>query len=125
MNSIRKHMEEYRNSIRVIENKIPKNRLPGNPLQGVHPASIAEILLEKLKECQSPEEYNTVLNSSKGSMKARKAHDFFGWMAMQGKNQENKLGAFLHEGFWQCCDTIREKEILEERIKLEGLDYEN
>ena len=38
---------------------------------------------------------------------------------------ENKLGAYLHEGFWQCCDTIREKEILEERIKLEGLDYEN
>ena len=40
-------------------------------------------------------------------------------------SKENKLGAFLHEGFWQCCDTIREKEILEERIKLEGLDYEN
>jgi glucose-1-phosphate cytidylyltransferase len=40
-------------------------------------------------------------------------------------SKEHKLGAFLHTGFWQCCDTIREKEILEEKIKLEGLDYES
>jgi glucose-1-phosphate cytidylyltransferase len=40
-------------------------------------------------------------------------------------SKEHKLGAFLHTGFWQCCDTIREKEIREEKIKLEGLDYES
>ena len=44
---------------------------------------------------------------------------------LENLSNENRLGAFLHEGFWQCCDTIREKEILEEKIKLEGLDYEN
>ncbi len=93
MNSIRKHMEEYSNSVKVIENKIPKNKLPGNPLDGIHPVSIAEILLKNLKECQSAEDYNTSLNSSTGSMKARNAHDFFGWMAKQGKNQQYKLGA--------------------------------
>lgn len=44
---------------------------------------------------------------------------------LENLSNENRLGAFLHYGFWQCCDTIREKEILEEKIKLEGLDYEN
>ena len=83
-------MEEYRNSIRVIENKIPKNRLPGNPSDGVHPASIAEILLENLKKCQDPDDYYR-----KVRMEARWAHDFFGWLAKQkkGKNQQYKLGA--------------------------------
>ena len=28
-----------------------------------------------------------------------------------------KLGAFKHSGFWQCVDTVRDKEILEEAIK--------
>ena len=28
-----------------------------------------------------------------------------------------KLGAFKHSGFWQCVDTIRDKEILESAIK--------
>lgn len=28
-----------------------------------------------------------------------------------------KLGAYKHSGFWQCMDTIRDKEILEEAIK--------
>ena len=28
-----------------------------------------------------------------------------------------KLGAFRHSGFWQCVDTIRDKEILEAAIK--------
>jgi glucose-1-phosphate cytidylyltransferase len=28
--------------------------------------------------------------------------------------KENQLMAFRHEGFWQCMDTIREKQILEE-----------
>ena len=28
-----------------------------------------------------------------------------------------KLGAFKHNGFWQCVDTIRDKEILEQAVK--------
>ena len=28
-----------------------------------------------------------------------------------------KLGAYKHFGFWQCVDTIRDKEILEQAIK--------
>ena len=28
-----------------------------------------------------------------------------------------KLGAYKHSGFWQCVDTIRDKEILEIAIK--------
>lgn len=28
-----------------------------------------------------------------------------------------KLGAYKHPGFWQCLDTIRDKEILEQAIK--------
>ncbi len=28
-----------------------------------------------------------------------------------------KLGAFKHNGYWQCVDTIRDKELLELAIK--------
>lgn len=28
-----------------------------------------------------------------------------------------KLGAFKHNGFWQCVDTLRDKELLEEAIR--------
>lgn len=31
--------------------------------------------------------------------------------------KEKKLSAYKHNGFWQCVDTLREKEILEESIK--------
>ena len=30
---------------------------------------------------------------------------------------QKKLYAFKHSGFWQCMDTIRDKEILEKEIK--------
>ena len=29
----------------------------------------------------------------------------------------NKLGAFKHNGLWQCMDTIRDKQILEDLVK--------
>ena len=32
-------------------------------------------------------------------------------------SKKNKLGAFKHDGYWQCMDTIRDKEILEKTIK--------
>lgn len=39
-------------------------------------------------------------------------------------SKEKKLGSYQHNGFWQCCDTIREKQILEEKIISLGLNYE-
>lgn len=30
---------------------------------------------------------------------------------------KNRLNAFKHNGFWQCMDTIRDKEILEKELK--------
>ncbi len=30
----------------------------------------------------------------------------------------NQLNAFLHHGFWQCMDTLRDKEILEKCIQI-------
>ena len=30
--------------------------------------------------------------------------------------KKKELIGFKHEGFWQCMDTIRDKEILEENI---------
>ena len=32
-------------------------------------------------------------------------------------SRKNKLGAYQHEGFWQCMDTVRDKELLEKQIK--------
>ena len=30
---------------------------------------------------------------------------------------KGQLTAFKHDGFWQCMDTLRDKEILEKKIK--------
>ena len=32
-----------------------------------------------------------------------------------------KLGAFKHNGFWQCVDTARDKELIENLIKFKKL----
>ena len=34
--------------------------------------------------------------------------------------KKRKLVAFKHEGFWQCMDTLRDKEILEKKIKIKN-----
>ena len=31
--------------------------------------------------------------------------------------KKNELSAFKHQGFWQCMDTLRDKKILEDKIK--------
>ena len=31
--------------------------------------------------------------------------------------KKKELGAYKHKGFWQCMDTIRDKEILENKVK--------
>ena len=36
---------------------------------------------------------------------------------LQKISKKNQLYAFKHEGFWQCMDTLRDKEILEKEIK--------
>ena len=33
------------------------------------------------------------------------------------KSQKKQLVAFKHHGFWQCMDTLRDKEILEKKIR--------
>ena len=33
----------------------------------------------------------------------------------------NKLGAYKHQGFWQCLDTIRDKIILEQKLKSKSI----
>jgi glucose-1-phosphate cytidylyltransferase len=33
---------------------------------------------------------------------------------LEGLVRDNELMAYRHEGFWQCMDTVREKELLEE-----------
>ncbi|MDD5999634.1 MAG: glucose-1-phosphate cytidylyltransferase [Lachnospiraceae bacterium] len=36
---------------------------------------------------------------------------------LQSLAEEGKLGAYKHNGFWQCMDTVRDRNILEERWK--------
>ena len=36
---------------------------------------------------------------------------------LENLSKKNKLGAYKHYGFWQCMDTLRDKEILEKKIK--------
>ena len=36
---------------------------------------------------------------------------------LENLSKINKLGAYKHFGFWQCMDTLRDKEILEKKIK--------
>ena len=38
--------------------------------------------------------------------------------------KEGKLGSYFHNGFWQPVDTIREKEIIEEKLKNRKLDWQ-
>ncbi len=35
--------------------------------------------------------------------------------------KKNQLNAFKHYGYWQCMDTIRDKEILEKNLKIKEL----
>ena len=42
---------------------------------------------------------------------------------LENLSKDGKLGAFIHEGFWQPVDTIREKEILEERFQSLPLEW--
>ena len=38
-------------------------------------------------------------------------------MPLENICKKNKLGAYKHNGFWQCMDTKRDKEILEKIVK--------
>ena len=35
----------------------------------------------------------------------------------QKATKRNEMLAYKHEGFWQCMDTLRDKEILEKKLK--------
>ena len=36
---------------------------------------------------------------------------------LENLSKKNKLGAYKHFGFWQCMDTLRDKEILEKKVR--------
>ena len=36
---------------------------------------------------------------------------------LQKLTSEGQLMAFKHDGFWQCMDTLRDKELLEKELK--------
>ena len=36
---------------------------------------------------------------------------------LQKISKKNQLYAYKHSGFWQCMDTLRDKEILEKELK--------
>tara|TARA_X000000950_G_C13456764_1_gene474231 strand:- start:200 stop:586 length:387 start_codon:yes stop_codon:yes gene_type:complete len=40
---------------------------------------------------------------------------------LQKISKQGELYAFKHDGFWQCMDTVRDKEILEENLKRKKL----
>ena len=42
---------------------------------------------------------------------------FFEREPLQKISKLKQLYAFKHKGFWQCMDTLRDKEILEKKIK--------
>ncbi|MAH99320.1 MAG: glucose-1-phosphate cytidylyltransferase [Euryarchaeota archaeon] len=42
---------------------------------------------------------------------------------LENLSKEGKLGAFVHNGFWQPVDTIREKEILEDKFIKNQFDW--
>lgn len=47
----------------------------------------------------------------------KKKHTVLEQFPLEKLSKLKKLGAYKHSGFWQCVDTIRDKEILEQAIK--------
>jgi len=43
---------------------------------------------------------------------------------LENLSKSGELGAFIHQGFWQPVDTIREKEILEDQLNKKVLDWQ-
>ena len=44
-------------------------------------------------------------------------HTYLEKEPLERLSNKGQLYAFKHEGFWQCMDTLRDKEILEKNIK--------
>ena len=42
-----------------------------------------------------------------------------------GKGAPGKLTAFKHHGFWQCMDTMRDKEYLKKLLKEKNAPWKN
>ena len=60
-------------------------------------------------------EINNIRNPQIKKM-MRVVDDFYAQF-LYNLSKKNKLGAYKHFGFWQCMDTLRDKEILEKKIK--------
>ena len=42
---------------------------------------------------------------------------------LENLSKKNKLGAYKHFGFWQCMDTLRDKELLEKYFKNQKIKF--
>lgn len=50
-------------------------------------------------------------------------HTVFEKEPLEKLSKEGNLGAYIHNGFWQPVDTLREKEILEEKLNKDNLEW--
>jgi glucose-1-phosphate cytidylyltransferase len=50
-------------------------------------------------------------------------HTVFEKEPLEKLSKEGNLGAYIHNGFWQPVDTVREKEILEEKLNKDNLEW--
>jgi len=76
MNEIRRHMEEYLDSKNSIRNKFRRNTQ-------FHPIIFADFIKNSLVESKSLKSFKERLGGS--NVRARKAHDYYGWMSKEGK----------------------------------------
>ena len=60
---------------------------------------------------KSPEKSGILFNFIKGDKTYLEREPF------SKITKKKQLIAFKHKGFWQCMDTLRDKEILEKKIK--------
>tara|TARA_B110000008_G_scaffold102227_1_gene105055 strand:+ start:2615 stop:3361 length:747 start_codon:yes stop_codon:yes gene_type:complete len=76
MNEIRRHMEEYLESKNNIRSKFRRKTQ-------FHPENFADFIKNSLIKSKSPESFKERLGGS--NVRARKAHDYYGWMSKKGR----------------------------------------
>ena len=66
--------------------------------------------------------YDSLINS--GSDIAKEIFDYiegdqtvFEWQPMEKLAAEHQLMSYMHRGYWQCMDSMREKDLLDKMLK--------
>ena len=87
------------------------------------------LLLWKYQNIENPDRVITIIG--KNNPKNEIIHRKFGFIKgdktylerepLQKIGKKGELYAYKHDGFWQCMDTVRDKEILEENLKRKKL----